>query len=107
MHVISDHMSCEDLNWINDIALELPKLIHRFNEEDPVNVYGKMGKLCQHSQIYVLNGRTPGDTACFTCVTTLGSRTIDYAVVSYNLFNKMKYSYVQPITHISDHSLMQ
>ena len=61
--------------------------------------------LCISSNIVILNGRCLGDsTGKFTCHQIRGSSTVDYSIVSHNLFNKVRLFYVHPLNlTFSDH----
>ncbi len=48
--------------WSSDIPIITPVLSKRFNIDKHVNMAGRnMCKMCQHSQLFIINGRTIGD----------------------------------------------
>ena len=60
--------------------------------------------LCRSTNLRILNGRKLGDTiGNFTCFTHNGASTVDYALSSQSLFDKINLFHVSEQMQISDH----
>ena len=58
--------------------------------------------------MYLVNGRTRGDIpGKITCVQNNGCSTVDYAIASTGLKNRIKYFNVTPLDGYSDHALIK
>ncbi len=77
----------------------------RSNHDPVINNYGKkLIEFCIATNSYIVNGRTLGDfRGSLTCHKENGSSTVDYAVVSEKLHNKVQYFQVLDSSMGSDH----
>ena len=84
-------------------------LSQRFSDDCSVNTYGKnLVDFCITCQLYIVNGRTKGDMpGKITCVQSAGCSTVDYAVASPSLKDKINYFNVTPFNGYSDHALIK
>jgi exonuclease III len=82
------------------------ELTPRCNSDKTINNFGKkLVDLVETFGLYILNGRTLGDTKGEkTCYTSRGSSTVDYFVASLELCKLINYMKVRPQTWYSDHS---
>lgn len=90
-------------NYLEDI--DLPS---RQNVDQIVNDQGKyLLDICIESKLRILNGRIFGDSLGYnTYFGPRGSSTIDYFVVSENLFDSIDFINVRPPNELSDHSVI-
>ena len=78
----------------------------RRNFDSLINFSGqKLIELCKSNNLYILNGRKEGDAlGRFTYYNTKQAHsTIDYAISSYDLFQKISHFIVKPESYLSDH----
>ena len=78
----------------------------RRNFDGLINFSGqKLIELCKTNNLYILNGRKEGDTlGRFTYYNTKQApSTIDYAIASYDLFQKISHFIVKLESYLSDH----
>jgi hypothetical protein len=100
----NDHCITQNHYIANQTSIPLSE---RFNEDNECNSLGKqLIELCKNCQMYIVNGRTRGDIPgkC-TCIQGKGCSTVDYAIASITLKDKIKYFNVTPPDGFSDHSL--
>ena len=90
-------------NYLEDIILP-----SRQNVDQIVNNQRKyLLDTCIESKLRILNGRIIGDSLGYnTYFGHRGSSTIDYFIVSENLFNVFDFIKVRPPTEMSDHSVI-
>ena len=94
----NDHLQLPDY-------ISIDKQCHRNNMDSHVNNYGKvLVEMCCNSNCKILNGRVPGDSmGRFTSHQYGGSSTVDYGIISSDLFHDVQYFKVWPLNHLSDH----
>jgi hypothetical protein len=81
----------------------------RYSQDYVMNKYGRqLLTMCKSSQMRILNGRTIGDLhGQFTNYQYNGCSVVDYCIVDNDLLHNINYFKVDPLTHLSDHSLIQ
>ena len=82
---------------------------NRLSQDHTTDTRGKhLLEICIQSQLRILNGRCLGDSiGAFTCHTYNGSSTVDYSVISENLYNDIIYFHVEKFDGtLSDHSMI-
>ena len=77
----------------------------RNSMDKTTNSHGKeLLNLCVSSRLRILNGRYLGDSlGHFTCYTTNGSSTVDYAIVNDSLQSSVKFFCTSELNYLSDH----
>ena len=90
---------------IDNSIIETDILTFRNSQDEKTNSDGKhLADLCMINNLKVLNGRKIGDlTGKYTCHQYNGSSVVDYILAEPNIFNKMNYFHVLPLTTYSDH----
>ena len=103
-----DELSRPDHDLLPSNYLEYIILPSRHNVDQIVNDQGKyLLDTCIESKLRILNGRIIGDSLGYnTYFGPRGSSTIDYFIVSENLFNVFDFINVRPPTEMSDHSVI-
>ena len=101
--VLSDGIDDSSFGVSNDT--DIPD---RCNCDQTVNSYGeKLIELCQSTEHVILNGRFRGDSlGYFTYMSKVGSSVVDYFLANTNLYNLVSYFRVSPLSHLSDHCLL-
>lgn len=102
-HQNSEGKSNLPTNYTSDLIL--PK---RNNLDPEINEQGRMLiDFCIESKMRILNGRIDGDSLGFhTYYCPRGSSSIDYFLVSEDIFHEFVYLHVFPPNELSDHSLL-
>ena len=85
--------------------LLLPK---RFNIDKIINEQGQhLLDLCIETRLRILNGRFIGDSVGYnTYFGPRGSSTIDYVIVSEDVFHSFSFIKLMPPTELSDHCII-
>ena len=80
-------------------------LTFKNSQDKKTNSNGKhLADLCMINNLKILNGRKIGDlTGKYTCHQYNGSSVVDYIIAEPNIFNKINYFQVLPLTTHSDH----
>ena len=95
---------CEDQNYLNTI--EIP---NRISQDKKSNTSGNMlSEIMNANTLLTLNRRKTGDTlAKFTCHEHNGSSTVDTAITSWEIYDKVQYFKVLDPVWFSDHCPIQ
>ena len=90
---------------IDNSITETNILTFRNSQDKKTNSSGKhLADLCMINNLTILNGRKIGDlTGKYTYHQYNGSSVVDYIVAESNIFNKITYFQVLPLTKYSDH----
>ena len=111
--VLNDYVELDetarlDLDLLPSDYLEDIVLPTRLNVDQIVNDQGKyLLDMCIESKLRILNGRILGDSLGYnTYFGPRGSSTIDYIVVSENLFDLFNFINVRPPNELSDHCVI-
>ena len=104
--IISD--SNDFLPIDNTLQTDSSSFTHRYIQDKNTNTSGKhLVDLCMINNLKILNGRKIGDLiGKYTCHHYNGSSTVDYIITEKDLFGKVRYFQVLPLTLFSDHSLI-
>ena len=92
----------DDYEWTN-IFHEYGIPLNRSNEDKVVNKNGRdLIKLCQITELKILNGRIGNDRGkgSFTCTTGMGNSTIDYAIGSPSMISLVQDLKVEPFDRL-------
>ena len=103
-----DHIYQADEGILPSYFLEDSLLPKRFNIDKIINIQGQyLLDLCIETRLHILNGRFIGDSAgCNTYLRPRISSTIDYVIVSEDLFHSFSFTNVMPPTELSDHCII-
>ena len=95
---------CEDQDYLNTI--EIP---NRISQDKESNTSGNMlSEVMNANTLLTLNRRKTGDTlAKFTCHEHNGSSTVDTAITSWEIYDKVQYFKVLDPVWFSDHCPIQ
>ena len=90
---------------IDSSVTETDIFTFRNSQDKKTNTNGKQFvDLCMVNNLKILNGRKIGDlTGKYTCHQYNGSSVVDYIIVEPNIFEKINYFQVLPLTTYSDH----
>ena len=90
---------------IDSSVTETDIFAFRNSQDKKTNTNGKhFVDLCMVNNLKILNGRKIGDlTGKYTCHQYNGSSVVDYITVEPNIFDKINYFQVLPLTTYSDH----
>ena len=90
---------------IDNSIIETDILTFRNSQDKKTNSNGKhLADLCMINNLKILNGRKIGDlTGKYTCHQYNGSSVVDYIIAEPNIFDKINYFQVLPLTSYSDH----
>jgi len=102
-HTIRGNIDSLPNQYISDIMLN-----NRNNIDKEINEQGKnLIEMCIETKLRILNGRVNGDSLGYnTYYSCRGSSTIDYFIVSENIFYEFLFMNVLPPTEFSDHSVI-
>ena len=104
-HTLTDHIPTAKHD--DDTAgLNTASFLNRNNCDSSLpNLHGQnLINLCRSTNLRILNGRKIGDTTGnFTCFTHNGASTVDYALASQSLFDKIPLFHVSEQPEFSDH----
>ena len=89
----------------NTLQNDSSSFTHRYIHDKNTNISGKhLADLCMINNLKILNGRKSGDLlGKYTCHHYNGSSTVDYIITETDLFAKVRYFQVLPLTLFSDH----
>ncbi len=105
---LPDHISNDSL----DTYIPLPRqyncdveMRNRNNMDKKTNDFGKsIIDICIGNNLCLINGRVQGDfLGNVTCIKTAGVSTVDYNIISKDIFHMVKSLIVLPLTIYSDH----
>ena len=89
----------------NTLQTDSSSFTHRYIQDKNTNTSGKCpADFCMINNLKILNGRKIGDlVGKYTCHHYNGSSTVDYITIETDLFDKVRYFQVLPLTLFSDH----
>ncbi len=78
----------------------------RFSADKQTNAFGnKLLTLCKENSVFIADGRLePGLNICYNfCRNTVGSSTVDYVMVNFNMYTRISTMNVLDLSEFSDH----
>lgn len=104
-YIVNDTDNINIFQDILPIDYDVDNCINRNSVDKIINKQGKeLINLCVSSRLRILNGRYLGDSfGHYTCYTTNGNSTVDYAMVNDSLLSSVKFFCTTELNYISDH----